>query len=194
MLSRTRTAHHARAPRPTARLVPSVVASMVLLSSGSFVIFPLIPALQRTLGVSTAEIGYLAAAGFGAALIAKLLVAPAADRGHARLMAVAGVLLVAASLALSAAAGEGWQLHRRARARRLRLRHLRHRGERPPRAQRPCAQRRAARSPRRGRARGHRGRAARLGRGGRDRLALPHPRRLCGVRGRGPRARPPRVP
>lgn len=110
MLSRTRTAHHARAPRPTARLVPSVVASMVLLSSGSFVIFPLIPALQRTLGVSTAEIGYLAAAGFGAALIAELLVAPAADRGHARLMAVAGVLLVAASLALSAAAGEGWQL------------------------------------------------------------------------------------
>ena len=95
MLSRTRTAPHARAPRPTARLVPSVVVSMVLLSSGSFVIFPLIPALQSTLGVSTAEIGYLAAAGFGAALIAELLVAPAADRGHARLMAVAGVLLVA---------------------------------------------------------------------------------------------------
>jgi len=110
MLSRTRTAPHARAPRPTARLVPSVVVSMVLLYSGSFVIFPLIPALQSTLGVSTAEIGYLAAAGFGAALIAELLVAPAADRGHARLMAVAGVLLVAASLALSAAAGEGWQL------------------------------------------------------------------------------------
>ena len=110
MLSRTRTAPHARAPRPSARLVPSVVVSMVLLSSGSFVIFPLIPALQSTLGVSTAEIGYLAAAGFGAALIAELLVAPAADRGHARLMAVAGVLLVAASLALSAAAVEGWQL------------------------------------------------------------------------------------
>jgi len=110
MLSRTRTAPRARAPRPSARLVPSVVVSMVLLSSGSFVIFPLIPALQSTLGVSTAEIGYLAAAGFGAALIAELLVAPAADRGHARLMAVGGVLLVAASLALSAAAGAGWQL------------------------------------------------------------------------------------
>ena len=110
MLSRTRTAPRARAPRPSARLVPSVVVSMVLLSSGSFVIFPLVPALQSTLGVSTAEIGYLAAAGFGAALIAELLVAPAADRGHARLMAVGGVLLVAASLALSAAAGAGWQL------------------------------------------------------------------------------------
>ncbi|MBR22163.1 MAG: hypothetical protein CMF57_06960 [Leifsonia sp.] len=110
MLTRARTAPHASTPRPSARLVPSVVVSMVLLSSGSFVIFPLVPALQSTLGVSTAEIGYLAAAGFGAALIAELLVAPAADRGHARLMAVAGVLLVAASLALSAAAGAGWQL------------------------------------------------------------------------------------
>lgn len=97
----------AAARRP---LVPSVVASMVLLSSGSFVIFPLIPSLQSTLGVSTAEIGYLAAAGFGAALIAELLVAPAADRGHARLMAIGGVLLIATSLGLSAAAVVGWQL------------------------------------------------------------------------------------
>ncbi|MER3390522.1 MAG: MFS transporter [Microcella sp.] len=110
MLGRDRTAPRGRDPRPSAPLVPSVVVSMVLLSSASFVIFPLIPSLQSTLDVSTAEIGYLAAAGFGAALIAELLVAPAADRGHARLMAVAGVLLVASSLALSAAAGAGWQL------------------------------------------------------------------------------------
>ena len=94
----------------TPRLVPSVVTAMVLLSGASFVIFPLIPALQSSLGVSTAEIGYLAAVGFGAALIAELLVAPAADRGHARLMAVTGVLLVAASLGFSALAGAGWQL------------------------------------------------------------------------------------
>jgi len=92
------------------RLVPSVVVAMVLLSGASFVIFPLIPSLQGSLGVSTAEIGFLAAAGFAAALVAELLVAPLADRGHARLMAIAGVLLVASSLALSAFAGEGWQL------------------------------------------------------------------------------------
>ena len=98
-----------RRPRTT-RLVPSVVTAMVLLSGASFVIFPLIPALQSSLGVSTAEIGYLAAVGFGAALIAELLVAPAADRGHARLMAVTGVLLVAASLGASALASAGWQL------------------------------------------------------------------------------------
>ncbi|UTT63398.1 MFS transporter [Microcella humidisoli] len=91
-------------------LVPSVVTAMVLLSSASFVIFPLIPALQGSLGVTTAEIGYLAAAGFASALVAELLVAPAADRGHARLMAVIGVIMVAASLGLSAVAVEGWQL------------------------------------------------------------------------------------
>ncbi len=91
-------------------LVPSVVTAMVLLSSASFVIFPLIPALQSSLGVTTAEIGYLAAAGFASALVAELLVAPAADRGHARLMAVIGVIMVAASLGLSAVSVEGWQL------------------------------------------------------------------------------------
>lgn len=102
----TMNAHH----RQARLLVPSVVTAMVLLSSASFVIFPLIPALQNSLGVTTAEIGYLAAAGFASALVAELLVAPAADRGHARLMAVIGVLMVAASLGLSAVSVEGWQL------------------------------------------------------------------------------------
>ncbi len=102
----TMNAHH----RQARLLVPSVVMAMVLLSSASFVIFPLIPALQNSLGVTTAEIGYLAAAGFASALVAELLVAPAADRGHARLMAVIGVLMVAASLGLSAVSVEGWQL------------------------------------------------------------------------------------
>jgi MFS family permease len=101
---------HERAERSRRLLVPSVLTAMVLLSSASFVVFPLIPALQGSLGVSTAEIGYLAAAGFAAALIAELIVAPAADRGHARLMAVIGVVMVAASLGMSALATEGWHL------------------------------------------------------------------------------------
>lgn len=99
-----------REARRARLLVPSVVAAMVALSSASFVIFPLIPALQGSLGVTTAQIGYLAAAGFGAALIAELIVAPAADRGHARLMAIVGVVMVAGSLALSAIAVNGLQL------------------------------------------------------------------------------------
>ncbi len=97
-------------PGNVRRLVPSVLAATVVLSAASFVIFPLIPSLQDSLGVSTAEIGYLAAAGFASALIAEILVAPAADRGHARLMAVIGVIMVAASLGFSAISVEGWQL------------------------------------------------------------------------------------
>lgn len=99
-----------REARRARLLVPSVVAAMVTLSAASFVIFPLIPSLQSELGVTTAQIGYLAAAGFGAALIAELLVAPAADRGHARLMAIVGVVMVAGSLVLSALATSGLQL------------------------------------------------------------------------------------
>ncbi|MGL5930579.1 MAG: MFS transporter [Dermatophilaceae bacterium] len=91
-------------------LVPAVVVAMTLLSAGSFVIFPLLPTLQGTLGVSTAAIGYLAAAGFAAALVAELVLAPLADRGHARAMAVGGTLLVAAGLAGSALATDGWHL------------------------------------------------------------------------------------
>ena len=83
----------ARAPWRSRLLVPSVVAAMVALSGASFVIFPLLPALQNSLGVTTAQVGYLAAAGFAAALVAELIVAPAADRGHARLMAIIGVLM-----------------------------------------------------------------------------------------------------
>ncbi len=99
-----------REARRARLLVPSVVGAMVTLSAASFVIFPLIPSLQDDLGVSTAQIGYLAAAGFGAALVAELIVAPAADRGHARLMAIIGVVMVAGSLALSALATSGLQL------------------------------------------------------------------------------------
>ncbi|MGL5863556.1 MAG: MFS transporter, partial [Phycicoccus sp.] len=91
-------------------LVPAVVVAMTLLSAGSCVIFPLLPTLQGTLGVSTAAIGYLAAAGFAAALVAELAVAPLADRGHARTMAVGGTLLTAAGLAASALAAAGWHL------------------------------------------------------------------------------------
>ncbi len=87
-----------------------MVVATVLMSSGAMVIFPLLPALQLRLGISTADIGIIAAAGFAAALAAELIVAPYADRGRARLMGVAGVVLMAAALAGSALATEAWHL------------------------------------------------------------------------------------
>lgn len=86
------------------------MAATVLMSSGAMVIFPLLPTLQSQLGISTADIGYVAAAGFAASLAAELLVAPFADRGRARTMGVAGVVLMTAALVGSALATETWQL------------------------------------------------------------------------------------
>lgn len=80
------------------------------MSSGAMVIFPLLPTLQSQLGISTADIGFVAAAGFAASLAAELMVAPYADRGRARVMGVVGVLLMAAALVGSALATETWHL------------------------------------------------------------------------------------
>ena len=92
------------------RLTTGVVIATVLMSSGSLVIFPLLPTLQAELGISTADIGFVAAAGFAASLAAELIVAPYADRGRARTMGVAGVLLMAVALVGSALATETWHL------------------------------------------------------------------------------------
>lgn len=92
------------------RLTIGVVAATVLMSSGAMVLFPLLPALQARLGISTADIGFVAAAGFAASLAAELIVAPFADRGHTRLMGVVGVVLMGAALAGSALATESWHL------------------------------------------------------------------------------------
>jgi len=92
------------------RLTTGVVTATVLMSSGAMVIFPLLPTLQAQLGISTADIGFMAAAGFAAALAAELIVAPYADRGRARSMGVVGVLLMAAALAGSALATDTWHL------------------------------------------------------------------------------------
>lgn len=92
------------------RVTAGVVISTVFMSSGALVIFPLLPALQERLGMSTADIGYVAAGGFAASLVAELLVAPLADRGRGRQLGVVGVLLMAAGLAASALATESWHL------------------------------------------------------------------------------------
>jgi MFS family permease len=83
---------------------------MVVAAGGTMVLFPLFPSLQASLGLSTGSLGLVAAAGFGTALVTELLLAPQADRGHVRRMAVIALALVAASLAASALATEAWHL------------------------------------------------------------------------------------
>ena len=91
-------------------MTTGVVTSTVIMSSGALVIFPLLPSLQERLGMSVADIGYVAAGGFAASLVAELLVAPLADRGRGRQLGVVGVMLMAAGLGVSAFAAEAWQL------------------------------------------------------------------------------------
>lgn len=92
------------------RQAVAAYGGMVVVAGGSMVLFPLFPALQESLDLSTSSLGLVAAAGFLAALLVELALAPQADRGHGRLMATLALVLMTASLAASALATEAWQL------------------------------------------------------------------------------------
>lgn len=96
--------------RATRRGRWTAYAGMLLATSGTMAIFPLFPALQGSLDLDTAGVGFIAAGGFAATLVAELLFAPQADRGHGRPMATAGMSLVALSLLCFAFSTEIWQL------------------------------------------------------------------------------------
>jgi hypothetical protein len=57
---------------------PAAYLGMVVAAGGTMVLFPLFPALQDSLGLSTGSLGVVAAAGFAAALVTELLLAAAA--------------------------------------------------------------------------------------------------------------------
>ncbi len=67
-----------------------------LLTSALGVVFVFLEDIQRLHGLADWEIGVIAGTGFGAALVAQLLLAPLADRGQSRILAVlalaAGIL------------------------------------------------------------------------------------------------------
>lgn len=78
--------------------------------SGSFmVVFPLLPALQDRAHISTAQLGLIATAGFVAALVAQITIAPHADRGRERLV-INGAIITMALSTLVYAFGDsiGW--------------------------------------------------------------------------------------
>jgi MFS family permease len=104
------TGGHLHDPRAARRLRRAAYVGMVAGAGGGLAIFPLFPALQADLGIGTAALGPIAAAGFLGALVAELALAPQADRGRARAMAVTGLTIVVLSLVGSALAAEAWQL------------------------------------------------------------------------------------
>ncbi|MEO6122503.1 MAG: MFS transporter [Ilumatobacteraceae bacterium] len=74
--------------------------------SGSFmIVFPLLPALQERSGISTSQLGWVAAAGFVAALVAQLVIAPLADRGYERRVLAGAVIAMAFATVLCVVPG-----------------------------------------------------------------------------------------
>jgi predicted MFS family arabinose efflux permease len=66
------------------------------------VVFPLLPDLQERAGISTAQLGWIATAGFLAALVSQTLIAPHADRGRERLVISSAIVVMALSTAVYA--------------------------------------------------------------------------------------------
>lgn len=91
----------------TRRLVILSIGNVVMLS-GVTVIFPLLARLQDEHGLTTAQLGLMSGASFLAGLIVQLGLARYVDRGHARSMLIAAVVLVSFSLAWLAVATELW--------------------------------------------------------------------------------------
>lgn len=67
------------------------------ISASFMVVFPLLPALQERAHIGTAQLGWIATAGFVAALVAQTLIAPHADRGRERLVLQGSILVMALS-------------------------------------------------------------------------------------------------
>jgi len=80
----------------------SLEAGAFAISASFMVVFPLLPALQDRAQISTAQLGWIAAAGFIAALVAQILIAPHADRGRERLVINGAILTMAVSTVLYA--------------------------------------------------------------------------------------------
>lgn len=79
---------------PASRLPAAWVFSALsaALASGYGVLFTLVGDYRDEYGISETNIGMLIGAGFLSAFFAQILIAPLADRGHARFLIVAGVL------------------------------------------------------------------------------------------------------
>jgi MFS family permease len=96
------------AAAPVARTAPILAASMAL-GAGIGLIFPLLAEFQDRYGFSAAGLGLISGASFLAALVSGVLLAGLADRGHARLLLVGGLVLSASGLFWFAFGTELWQ-------------------------------------------------------------------------------------
>src|SRR6476469_5893870 len=88
---------------PSARLVFFAFGGlMACLAAGYGVLFTIVDDYRDTYGISESSIGMVIGLGFLAGFLSQLLIAPYADRGHARKIVLVGVLVNVAGLVLMA--------------------------------------------------------------------------------------------
>ena len=72
------------------------MAAMIMVSSAGYgVMFTVLDDIRDQFGVSESHLGLIVAIGFFASFLAQVLLAPLADRGHARRLLMAGLALQA---------------------------------------------------------------------------------------------------
>lgn len=87
-----------------------VLVATALLTSSTSVVFPLLAQLQDAYDLPTWSLGVISGSAFIAGLVAQLLLAPLADRGHVRLLLLGGLGLSVISGVLFATGSTLWQL------------------------------------------------------------------------------------
>ena len=92
----------ATTPAPRRQMV-AFGALMAALAAGYGVLFTIVDDYNTEYGISASAIGVVIGIGFIAAFISQLLIAPLADRGHARTVVIAGVLVNVVGLLMMAA-------------------------------------------------------------------------------------------
>ena len=89
-------------PRDSTRLVLMLTITGGLLSIGYGVMFTVLDDFRDSYGISESGLGLVVAAGFFTSFLAQITLAPLADRGHARRLVVAGLVIDALGLVVMA--------------------------------------------------------------------------------------------
>ena len=88
----------------------SIYVAIFTLTASIGVVFGLIASLQDELGFADGILGLIAASAFFAAVVAQLLLAPLADRGHTKTLMTAAIVIAAMGSLWFAVASSAWEL------------------------------------------------------------------------------------
>ena len=83
---------------------------MATLAAGYGVLFTIVDDYNEQYGISESAIGYVIGIGFLSGFVSQVFLAPFADRGHARLVVIVGVLVAVAGLLLMAVGTTLWPI------------------------------------------------------------------------------------